>query len=198
MAKVIKIKAIRLHDLTNVIGALSPQEIAKHKSGEEIKSVSRVQKLFEEMEEFDKPFAELLNKLEKESLEIRDKYQVEIDKILKDYSNLDKDKLSKDALSVETTKKDLAVKELVKKAGDENDALSKLYEDEHKFEEKSQEVLEVKIGSDERFDLLKELFGKVAIERYNGGSNAPSMEIAKKARIAIMETEEALSTAKEL
>ena len=144
--KIIKLPASRVHDLSAVLNSLSPAEIAKHSSGgDTIKSIRGVSKLCDELDEADAAYLATAAKLDKAVEQVRTEYQEQLKAVSGD----------KDAEAV-----------LLKEA---NDKVKKVFDAESKkegFEEAKEKMTEVRIGSEERYKLLKELVEKAGQEKY--------------------------------
>lgn len=144
MARSLKLRAVRVHDLYAVMNSLTPAEIAKHAGTDTMKSIRGVSKLVDELEEADRAYMDVAQKVDDAVKEVRDDYQ----KKLKEAQ----DKEAEDALLKEANEKAKAALEEASKACG--------------FEEAKEVEVEVVINSDDRFTLLKEIFAKVAPEKY--------------------------------
>src|SRR3990167_5338198 len=146
MSKIFKLKASRIHDLAMVISSLSPTEIAKHTGGaDSIKNIRNTVKIIDEIEEADAAYLAVAAKLDKAVEQVRDEYQEQVKAVAGD----------KDAEAA-----------LLKEA---NDKVKKVFDAESKkegFEEAKEKMTEVKISSDDRYKLLKELVEKAGVEKY--------------------------------
>lgn len=164
------LKTIQVQDLINFFNGLTPDEIAKEKTDAPMKHITRVQKLIEELEKQNAAFVALTEKynapIVKAMEAARAKYQAYI------------------AATPDATAEDKKMKEteLVTASGISD--ISKEQNEKLKYEETGLKNMTVKIDSDERFEVLKSLFEKLA----------PTKFTQKK---ALTEIWEAVETAKE-
>lgn len=153
MAKVIKLKSIRVQDLITIFGALSPQEISKIKPEESVKTISRVQRLYEELEKANEHFVALNEKYLEPQRKIQEKYQEEIRKL----------RASKD---MDEKAREKEIERMVAEANDELSRAMRKAEKELNYAKEGEKEVEVLVNSDERFALLKDVFEKIAAEKF--------------------------------
>ena len=146
MAKSLKLKAVRVHDLYTVFNSLTPADIAKYAGSDTMKSIRGVSKLVDELEEADKGYMEVAKKIEDAVEVVRKDYQEKLKSLGKD------DKEAEDTL----------LKEANEKAKKTLDDARK----EYGMDEAQDVEVEVVINSDDRYTLLKTLFEKTAPEKY--------------------------------
>jgi len=153
MAKVIKLKAARVQDLHNLFNALSPQEISKIKSEETMKSIRFNIKLVDELEEANRPYAELIDKVNSKIAPVREEHLKKISEIRNDKELTDADREAKMMKAVETANSDISSK--VDEYGKELGANTM-----------ADDAVSVTINSNERYDFLKFVFDKIAPEKF--------------------------------
>ena len=92
MAKSFQLKARGVQDLINIYGALTPKEIATIKQDEAVKSISRVQRIFEELEKANDTFVKLSEKYNEPLLKLQQEYQEKIQNFRADSKLEEKEK----------------------------------------------------------------------------------------------------------
>lgn len=178
MAKVFSLKASRLQDLIDFLNNISNEEIGKIKPGEERKMIVRYQKLFEEVSGQNEEYSSLIEAIRKDIKKFSEKYQEEIDAVYNDES-------------LPTEERQIKAKVLVRQANKALEEEDKAKAEQLNLEEVKGKMIEVKVNSDERFQLLMDVFDKLASSKFNGAA-------VGEARKAIVELSEALDSAKEL
>lgn len=136
------LKATRIGDLINVLDALNPQDMAKIKQDDPTKYIARKEKIIEEMKAANKEYSELVEKRNAPIITLQRDFKKEFDKL--------------EGNTEEETKK--LKEELVTKFNAKINKISEEQTKKLKMEEAGDKEVEVTINSDEKFELLKDLF----------------------------------------
>ena len=153
MAKSFQLKARGVQDLINIYGALTPKEIATIKQDEAVKSISRVQRIFEELEKANDTFVKLSEKYNEPLLKLQQEYQEKIQNFRADSK-------------LEEKEKEKEINKLVVEANSKIQKITKEQEKKLNYEKAGEAMVTVTINSDERFKLFQDIFEKVAAEKF--------------------------------
>lgn len=142
-------------NLISFLNNISPQEVTKAKGEDSMKAISRTQKLIEELELNNAHFNELTKKYDEPVTKAGDAAK-------KKYS----DYLRMFPSATEEQKKSKA-DELQNALNMELFGINEQSEKALNYKEEGEKAVTVKIGSDERMDLLKLLVEKLGAEKFN-------------------------------
>jgi len=177
--KKFEMKAVRLQDLINVVASISPAEVQKEMPAEPVKTITRLEAIFVDLEKANKEYADVFEKFMAPIKETTEEFRKKIDATRVELQG-------KNATDEEIS---TAINNLVSEGN------TKLKEVEVASEAATgKKALEDKIVtaelSDEKIKLLLELFEKVACAKFTGGEHNGKKPLS--------ECYQALSEAKEV
>jgi hypothetical protein len=155
MAKKFSLKSVRVQDLKTVIDGISNQELTKFKQSDVMKNIKNVSKVVLELEEANAKFNDLMGNINLGAVEIVKPYK---EAWAKKQEELKGDKEATEAASKAINDEAMVAINAYMEKQNSDPAVAAAGE----------EVVEVKVGSDERFALLKELFEEFAPSKING------------------------------
>lgn len=177
--KKFEMKAVRLQDLINVIAGISPADISKELPTEPIKTISRLEAIFADLEKANKEYSDVFEKFMAPIKEVTEEFRKKID--------AKRDELQ----SSNATDEEMSAE--INKLVSEGNGKLKIVEAESEAAT-GKKALEDKLVtaelSDEKMKLLVEVFEKFACSRFTGGEHAGKKPLS--------ETYAALSEAKEV
>ena len=180
MAKQFTMKARDLNNLYSVISMVSKQELAKVKAGEEMKAIIRHEKLCRELDDQNEPYSDFLeSKFNKPLKEYCKPYFDRAEAVMKDQTLSSEEK----RLNIEEIDNEMRPVRNLKEQ-----ELSK----ELNLEEEAVKEVNVKITSEERYELLKFLMEKIIWDKFEIQNN-PALS-----RKLYVEAVEIIESAKEL
>ena len=167
MAKKFSLKSVRVQDLKTVIDSISNQELTKFKQSDVMKNIKNVSKVVLELEEANAKFNDTMANINLGAEEIVKPYREQA-KVLQE-SMVGKSKEGKEVVEAE-----------LKSLNDEATVAINSYVEKKNADpavkEAGEQVVEIVVGSDERFALLKELFNEFAPAKFT--SKKPLIEVS--------------------
>ena len=168
MMKKFELKAVRMQDLINVVASISPAEVQKEMPAEPVKTITRLEAIFVDLEKANKEYADVFEKFMAPIKETTEEFRKKIDATRVELQG-------KNATDEEIS---TAINNLVSEGN------TKLKEVEVASEAATgKKALEDKLVtaelSDEKMKLLTEVFEKVACAKFTGGEHAGKKPLAE-------------------
>lgn len=153
MSKVMSMKAVRAQDIVDFLNSLSPQEVADIRKEDTLKGIRFMTKLMDEISDSNKAFTDIIDKVKAPGDKIRLDGIEAINKIREGEGS---DEEKKKAIDQKVDRINAEINLELEK---QSKALG--------VEAVSEVVVNVTIGSDERFNFLKEVLEKKGPSKFN-------------------------------